>query len=179
MECTVNGVRIDTVEGDITKEAVDAVVNAANASLAGGGGVDGAIHRAAGPSLDEECRRIGGCATGDACITGAGAMPAGHIIHTVGPVYEDGSRGEPDLLASCHRRSLEVALDNGCVSVAFPAISCGVYGYPVAQAARVATQAVVAFARERGGLDHVRFVLFDSNTHGAFSEALQGVCEGD
>lgn len=178
MHCTINGVRIDTVQGDITKESVDAVVNAANESLAGGGGVDGAIHRAAGPSLDEQCRRIGRCATGDACITGAGNMPARHVIHTVGPVYQDGASGEPDLLASCHRRSLEVALDNGCDSVAFPAISCGIYGYPVGDAARIATKTVAAFARERVGIRHVRFVLFDEKTYRVFSEALQGAGEG-
>ena len=153
-------------EADITELEVDAIVNAANTSLLGGGGVDGAIHRAGGPAILEECRPLGGCATGDAKATTAGRLPARWVIHTVGPVWRGGGDGEPELLASCHRRALEVAKELGARSVAFPAISCGVYGYPVEQAAHVALGAV------RGHeLDLVRFVLFDDAAYEAFRRA--------
>src|SRR5690349_9948993 len=155
--------------GDITTDAeADAIVNAANSSLLGGGGVDGAIHRAAGPELLEECRRLGGCETGDARATGAGRLPARWVIHTVGPVWRGGGAGEAELLASCHRRSLEVARDLGARSVAFPAISCGIYGYPIAEAARIAVDAVRAHE-----LDLVRFVLFDDEAYDAFAAAAR------
>jgi O-acetyl-ADP-ribose deacetylase (regulator of RNase III) len=164
---------IELVRGDITAQRVDAIVNAANASLLGGGGVDGAIHRAAGPELLTECRLLGGCDTGDAKATGGGRLPARYVVHTVGPVWRGGGEGEPELLASCHRRSLEVAAALGCRTVAFPAISTGVYGYPVELAARVAIAAVrEALAPP---VELVRFVLFSDAHLDAFRRALDDV----
>ena len=162
--------RIELARGDITQQDVDAIVNAANGSLLGGGGVDGAIHRAAGPGLLEECRRLGGCATGDAKATRGHDLQARHVIHTVGPVWHGGGEGEPELLASCHRRALEVAAELGARSVAFPAISTGVYGYPLDAAARVAIDAVSAAAHDE--LELVRFVLFDDRALQAFVQAV-------
>jgi O-acetyl-ADP-ribose deacetylase (regulator of RNase III) len=161
---------IELLRGDITAQDVDAIVNAANSSLLGGGGVDGAIHRAGGPEILAECRLLGGCETGDAKATTAGRLPARHVIHTVGPVWHGGGQGEPELLASAHRRSLEVARELGVTSLAFPAISCGVYGYPVELAAPIAVGAV----REHGhDLELVRFVLFNDDVFAAFAAALE------
>lgn len=165
--------RIEVVEGDLTKQAVDAIVNAANESLLGGGGVDGAIHRAGGPAILEACRELHGCRTGDAKVTTAGNMPSRFVIHTVGPVYRGGRNGEPELLASCHRRSLEVAVENGIKTVAFPAISCGVYGYPIPDAAAIAVGTVGAFLDEHPEIELVRFVLFGTVTFDAFKSALE------
>ena len=172
---TVQNTRIEAVRGDITKESVDAIVNAANTTLLGGGGVDGAIHRAGGTAILEECRTLNGCSTGDAKITTGGNLPAKHVIHTVGPVYRDGQHGEPDLLAGCYRRSLEVARENNCRTVAFPAISCGVYGYPISEAAAIAVKTVAEFAETHDDVELVRFVLFSPDVEDAFRSALESL----
>ena len=147
------------IQADITTLMVDAIVNAANSSLLGGGGVDGAIHRAAGPELVQECRLLGGCKTGDAKITKGYRLPARHVIHTVGPVWNGGQAGEAELLASCYRRSLEVAAENHVRSIAFPSISTGIFGYPIEQAARIAVDTVRS-ARASASLDEVTFCCF-------------------
>ena len=152
--------RMTIVEGDITKLTVDAIVNAANESLLGGGGVDGAIHRAAGPELLAECRSLGGCPTGEARITGGYNLPAKHVIHTVGPVWRGGGAGEDDLLASCYRRSLELAVANGLRTVAFPAISTGVYRFPPERAARIAVKTAADVLAGTDAIDAVFFCCF-------------------
>ncbi|QIN77861.1 O-acetyl-ADP-ribose deacetylase [Rubrobacter marinus] len=175
-EGRVRGAVLELVQGDITDQETDAIVNAANARLAGGGGVDGAIHRAGGPRIMEECRRLGGCPTGEARITTGGELKARHVIHAVGPVYRGGASGEEHLLASAYRNSLRLAAEHGLESVAFPSLSTGAYGYPVQDAAEVALQAIVEFLEnERHGLELVRFVLFDRRTMEAFEEAFERV----
>mgnify|MGYP002631310261 CR=1 FL=1 len=166
--------RIVLAKGDITLARVDAVVNAANSSLLGGGGVDGAIHQAGGPGILEACRVLGGCETGDAKITTGGDLYARYVIHTVGPVFKDGTQGEAELLASCYRRSMAVAREHGVVSMAFPAISCGVFGYPADLAGCIAVNTVGDILEAEVGIEQVQFVLFNDTVYGAFEEALSG-----
>ncbi len=167
---------LEIVQGDITEQSVDAIVNAANSSLMGGGGVDGAIHRAGGPAILEECKQIvarqGRLPAGQAVITTGGNLPARYVIHTVGPIWRGGDRGEPETLASAYRSSLEVARSNGLKTVAFPSISTGAYGYPVDKAAGIAIKAVVDYLKERDWFEQVKFVLFDRRTYDAYDRAL-------
>jgi O-acetyl-ADP-ribose deacetylase (regulator of RNase III) len=178
IEVTVNQSKLRAVSGDITRQATDAIVNAANSGLMGGGGVDGAIHRAGGPAILEECKQIvarqGRLPTGRAVITTGGNLPAKHVIHTVGPVWQGGNRGEPELLASAYRESLKLAAAKGLTSVAFPSISTGIYGYPVSQAAEVAVGAVTDFLRKSTSpVREVTFVLFDDKTFEAYASAIR------
>jgi len=168
---------IELVQGDITRQEVDAIVNAANSHLAGGGGVDGAIHRCGGPAIMQETaeRYRAGCPTGSAVITGAGNLPAKYVIHAVGPVYSGGQRGEAALLAGAFRRSLELALEHDCKSIALPALSAGAYGYPIADAASVALDTVWQFLDEHDRPELVRFVLFDAVALAAFAAAMESL----
>lgn len=170
--------RIELVRGDITRADVDAIVNAANSSLLGGGGVDGAIHRAAGPELLAECRRLGGCPTGSAKITKGHQLAARRVIHAVGPVYRDGRSGEPELLAGCYRKALELATANSCESIAFPAISCGVYGYPMEEAARIAIGETMRFLGRTDKIKRVLFVLFDDRALNTYRKVLEELLTG-
>jgi O-acetyl-ADP-ribose deacetylase (regulator of RNase III) len=164
--------KIEIVQGDITTLAVDAIVNAANQSLFGGGGVDGCIHRAAGPKLLAECITLMGCKTGNAKITKGYNLPAKHVIHTVGPVWHGGNKGEPELLAGCYRRSLEVAVRNGIKTIAFPAISTGVYRYPKDQACRLALKTVVEWLKNDTTIEKVIFVCFSAADLAEYTKAL-------
>jgi O-acetyl-ADP-ribose deacetylase (regulator of RNase III) len=179
-EAVIKKTRLAIVQGDITRQATDAIVNSANPGLMGGGGVDGAIHRAGGKAILEDCKKIvarqGRLPTGKAVITTGGNLPAGHVIHTVGPVWHGGSSGEAALLESAYRESLKLAVEHKLASVAFPSISTGVYGYPVAEAAVVAVNTVASFLREQPAtVKEVVFVLFDAATYQAYASALEGL----
>jgi len=177
MEISIGACKLDLIQGDITQQSTDAIVNAANSRLAGGGGVDGAIHRGGGPSIMAETRQKypQGCPTGEAVVTGAGQLPARYVIHTVGPIWSGGERGEPDLLANAYRRSLEVSVDHNCQSVAFPSLSTGAYGYPLDLAAHTALRTVTAFLQAHQQPAWVRFVLFDQDTLNTFVRTLAGL----
>jgi len=170
--------KIEIVQGDITKLDVDAIVNAANTTLLGGSGVDGAIHRAAGPELLAECRTLGGCQLGEAKITRGYRLPARFVIHTVGPVWRGGKRGEPETLANCYRNSLQVAVENGIKTIAFPAISCGAYGYPIPEAAHIARKTVREFLATTDQIEKVVFVLWSEDIHEAYREASLSTLTG-
>jgi len=180
MEVTINETKVSIVRGDITDQVTEAIVNAANRGLMGGGGVDGAIHRAGGPAILEECRKIvarqGRLPTGKAVITGGGNLKAGYVIHTVGPVWHGGSKNEPELLKSAYCECLQLATDNKLGSISFPSISTGAYGYPLHEAARIGVNAVVSFLEEQStSLKEVVFVLFDAGTYESYRSALQDV----
>lgn len=175
MQVTINESTLELVQGDITKQGVDAIVNAANSSLLGGGGVDGAIHRAAGPELLAECRTLGGCETGSAKITRGYRLKARHVIHAVGPVYRDGKHNEAALLASAYRTSLELASQHQCASVAFPAISTGAYGYPMEEAARIAFRTIIDYLEQHPEIKLVRFVLYDARAYAVHERVLEQV----
>jgi len=179
MQVAIGDCTLELAQGDITNQQVDEIVNAANSRLAGGGGVDGAIHRRGGPAIMAETRSRypQGCPTGSAVISGAGRLQAKHVIHAVGPVWRNGARGEAELLAGAYRRSLELAVAHNCQSVAFPSISTGAYGYPVDKAAEVALSTVIDFLKEHHKPALVRFVLFDAATFGAYEAALQRITE--
>ncbi len=164
---------LELVEGDITRQDTEAIVNAANEQLRVGGGVDGAINRAGGPQIQEEARRVGRCPTGQAVITTGGKLEANYVIHTVGPIYHGGQQGEPELLASAYRESLKLASERGIKSLAFPSLSTGVYGYPVPDAARVALSTVKDYLAQHPEIELVRFVLFGKPTYEAYAEALE------
>ncbi|EKD54543.1 MAG: Appr-1-p processing protein [uncultured bacterium] len=164
--------KLKVIQGDITHLKVDAIVNAANNSLSGGCGVDGAIHRVAGPELLEECKKLGGCSTGHAKLTKGYGLPAHHVIHAVGPVWRGGAKGEPRLLASCYENSLKLALDNDIKTIAFPAISCGIYGYPISQAVNIAVNETANFLELHNQIETVYFVCFDESIFEAYQQAV-------
>lgn len=167
--------KIEIIRGDITKQAVDAIVNAANCSLLGGGGVDGAIHRAAGPELLAECRTLNGCKTGEAKITKGYKLPAKFVIHTPGPVWHGGTKNEPALLKSCYRSCLELASENGCKTVDFPSISTGVYHFPLEKASEIAIKAIAEYLFEHPEIERVRMVCFDDRTKKYYEDALESL----
>jgi O-acetyl-ADP-ribose deacetylase (regulator of RNase III) len=178
MKKTIHQCVIELCQGDITRQQVDAVVNAANSRLAGGGGVDGAIHRAGGPAIMEECRKIGGCPTGEAVITTGGRLPARYVIHTVGPVYRGGTSGEPQLLARAYQNSLRCAEQQGIKTIAFPSISTGAYGYPLAEAARIALSTVIDYLKGTTAIERVVFVLFSKDDYAVYEKTLHALLPG-
>ncbi|HHT9136677.1 MAG TPA: O-acetyl-ADP-ribose deacetylase [Candidatus Wunengus sp. YC60] len=173
VKVNINKAVLELIEGDITEQETDAIVNAANSSLLGGGGVDGAIHRAGGPKILEEGRKLGGCPTGEARITTGGDLKAKYVIHTVGPVYSGGNRREAELLANAYKNSLSLASQYKLKSVAFPSISTGAYGYPVNEAATVALKTIIQYLKTHAGIEVVRFVLFGIKAYQAYDKALQ------
>jgi O-acetyl-ADP-ribose deacetylase (regulator of RNase III) len=177
MEARIGKAKLELLQGDITDQDTEAIVNAANRSLLGGGGVDGAIHRAAGPQLLAECRTLGGCQTGDAKITKGYRLEAKHVIHTVGPIYHSEGKRVPELLASCYRRSLELVSENKLRSVAFPSISTGAYGYPLEEAAPIALRTVMDYLKSHLDIQLVRFVLFGNEAYQAYEKALKGLLQ--
>lgn len=175
MQAKIGKATLELLPGDITEQDTDAIVNAANRSLLGGGGVDGAIHRTAGPQLLAECRTLGGCQTGEAKITKGYRLKAKHVVHTVGPIYHSEGKRAPELLASCYRRSLEMASENKLKSLAFPSISTGAYGYPLKEAAPLALKTVVDYLKSHSDIQLVRFVLFGQEAYEAYEKALKNV----
>jgi len=177
METIIGKATVEFLQGDITEQDTDAIVNAANRYLLGGGGVDGAIHRGAGPQLLTECRTLGGCETGDAKITKGYNLKAKHVIHTVGPIYHSAGKKAPELLANCYRRSLEVASENHLSSVAFPSISTGAYGYPLEEAAPIALKTVIDYLKTHPEINRVRFVLFGDEAYRVYEKSLKGILQ--
>lgn len=179
MQVTVGKSELELVQGDITQQDTEAIVNAANPSLLGGGGVDGAIHRAGGPQILEECRKIGGCPPGEARITTGGRLKAKYVIHTVGPIYHGGAKGEAQTLASAYRSSLELASQHGIKSVAFPSISTGAYGYPIALAAPIALRTAMEYLQSHPEIELVRFVLFGRSAYATYEKALKSLLQSE
>ncbi len=177
MKVRIGGSILELVEGDITLQETEAIVNAANSGLRGGGGVDGAIHRAGGPQIMEDCRRIGGCPTGEARITSGGRLKAKYVIHAVGPVYSGGKHKEAALLASAYQSSLALASQHGIKSLAFPSLSTGAYGYPLKEAASIALNTEIEYLKEHPGIDLVRFVLFGQAAYEIYQKALEEICQ--
>ena len=175
MKVKINNSILELVEGDITKEETEAIVNAANSGLRGGGGVDGAIHRAGGPQIMEECRKIGGCPTGNAVITSGGRLKAKYVIHAVGPIYQGGENGEAKLLIGAYQNSLMRASENRVRSMSFPSLSTGAYGYPFDEAAPVALKTVIEYLKMNDEIEHIRFVLFGPEAYRAYESALRGM----
>lgn len=176
-ELTIGARTLRLEQGDITRIAVDAIVNAGNSGLLGGGGVDGAIHRAGGPQILEECRKLGGCPPGQARITSGGRLKARYVIHTVGPIYHDGKHGEPQTLANAYRSSLELASQHGIKTLAFPSISTGAYGYPIELAAPIALETAMLYLRSHPEIEIARFVLFGSSAYEVYERATRDVCQ--
>jgi len=175
MKVQISQSLLELVEGEITDQDMEAIVNAANSGLRGGGGVDGAIHRAGGPAIMQECRKIGGCPTGEARITTGGKLKARYVIHAVGPIYSGGKRGEPELLASAYRSSLQLASEHGIKSLAFPSLSTGAYGYPLEEAAGIALKTVIGYLKGHSEIELVRFVLFGHTAYQTFQRALKKI----
>ena len=175
MQIKIDSSLLELVEGDITRQDTEAIANAANSSLAGGGGVDGAIHRAGGPTIMDECRKIGGCPTGEARLTTGGNLLAKHVFHAVGPIYRGGAYGEPELLKNAYLSCLKLASENAIKSIAFPSISTGVYGYPIEDAAKIALATVIDYLKTHQKINLVRFVLFGSDAYSKYEKVLKGI----